>query len=646
MKILSVTISDSRGSEIEDALRSVVVHVDGCLLVDTGIKDDTLERARAVAGDRLVVAEHRWQDFSSARNFALEEASRLGAQWGVMLDTDERYEGDIRAAIEAAGDAEVLLVEAADGSYVKEKIFRLPSVARYVGPTHEVPLGGSRAPALGLVFHELGKSHEQLAHKRQRDADLLARHTAEHPDDPRWWYYLGDALEGLGRNDEAVAAFSACERLRGWDEEAAWACYRSASILVGQSRYRDAVDFAARGIAAHAGVAELYWIAALASFRMGATDKAIYWARLSATVGNWDIKRIGFRHLPAMHELPYDILRHALPSEEAEEDFWRAKERRYGASVQEAALSRAIHPGLREEARNDLGSRSTKLPASIVEIDAPAVEGWNRLNPCIFNVEDGLECVVRTVNYKILDGGGYEIPGGIVQTRNYLADVDRETLRLLNVREIIDHTRVLTSPSWILGYEDIRVVAPGGRRLLSATVCDRREDMRRQIVSCELAADGFLIGEQAVYESDRDEKNWMPTPDGKAFVYSCGATAIQERDGDGYSEHESTLGLEHLRGGSQLLAVEDGFLAVVHEVIYTGGKRVYLHHFVRFDESYRIASVSDAWYLEKIGIEFCCGMARRGSDLILSFGIDDRRAVFAVLAEADALRLAGRHKAL
>src|SRR6187401_2694488 len=88
MKIASTTLTGNSSGVIADALRSVVDWVDYCLVVDTGITDDTLDVARQVAGSKLVVRSFPWQDdFAAARNFALQAAAELGAAWAVTLDT-------------------------------------------------------------------------------------------------------------------------------------------------------------------------------------------------------------------------------------------------------------------------------------------------------------------------------------------------------------------------------------------------------------------------------------------------------------------------------------------------------------------------------------------------------------------------------
>ncbi len=188
-----------------------------------------------------------------------------------------------------------------------------------------------------MRFTELGKSREQYRQKAERDVAILTRHTAEHPDDPRWFYYLGDSLAGLGRHEEAIAAFRTCASLNGWDEEGAWAMYRAAECLLKLDRPDEAVEACAIGMARHAGLAELPWLAAYASWHAGKPAQAAYWARTSVLLGHFmgngvAVPRIGFRHPPALWEGPFDVLRFALRAvgddagaDEAERMFERAK---------------------------------------------------------------------------------------------------------------------------------------------------------------------------------------------------------------------------------------------------------------------------------------------------------------------------------
>lgn len=322
LRLVSTTLAHNNEATIADALLSVVDWVDVCLVIDTGVTDRTLDLARVVAREKCVVRAFEWvDDFATARNFALDAAAEIGGHWSVTVDTDERIETrgeDIRAALAGVSE-DVLMMMDETGLYAKERLFRLPARGRFSGPTHEAFLcfESRRATLERARFVELPKDEEALRAKLTRDAAVLGKHSAAHPDDPRWLYYLGDTLQNLGQLDEAVTAFRGCALLRGWNEESAWACYRSAECLLALGRPDEAVDECAAGLVRHAGIAELAWLAGYASWQAGRPDQAAYWARLAVTMGHFagygrEVHRVGFRNPSALYEGPYDVLRFAL----------------------------------------------------------------------------------------------------------------------------------------------------------------------------------------------------------------------------------------------------------------------------------------------------------------------------------------------
>jgi glycosyltransferase involved in cell wall biosynthesis len=158
--IVSTTLTGSNSDIIGDALASVLQQVDRCIVIDTGAKDDTIDIARRLAGDKLLLREFPWKDdFAAARNFALEAAAEAGATWAVTLDTDERLlfdrDFDLARAL-ARTQAQVCMVVDDVGSYSKERIVRLPAKVRWEGPTHECLMGRTAAETLtlrGVRFH-------------------------------------------------------------------------------------------------------------------------------------------------------------------------------------------------------------------------------------------------------------------------------------------------------------------------------------------------------------------------------------------------------------------------------------------------------------------------------------------------------------
>ena len=644
--LVSVTITDSRELEVGDAIRSVVDHVDRVLLVDTGIKDGTEAVAREVAKEKLRVAKHAWVDYSTARNAGFRFAEELGATWMVIVDTDERIsfgELDLGAELKTIKE-DVVTIESCTGFYSKEKILRAGRGAYFSGPTHEFLHCGSRTKLKGATFLELEKSKEQYKKKYTRDVALLSAYLLKEPNAARWWYYLGVSYEGLGEFKKAADSFSRCVLLGRFGGEAAWAAYKHAEMLYLLNEFEGAIYAAARGLAADATYAECAWMGGLAAFKLGRKDQAIAWARLAESVGRFKgsgrvhgAGREHFKHLPALYELPYDILRYALPDGEerkqAENDFVRAKLCRLGIDSQEEldqlSVSRRALAVRRDEARSMLrpAALDALLPSTRkTKIQFEPPDGYRPMNPSICRHEGELWCVVRAVNYS-MSGRQYSIddPDGIVRTENYLG-------RLLLSGELVEAKRMRDldpSPrqaSKIVGYEDIRLVSlegPDGPTLAgSCTVCDR-DAARRMIARLDLDREGNVTFAHVQKSRQTHEKNWMPVVVGRSirFIYSLDPTIVTPEDARG----TCPLALDHARGGAAI-AFDGGYLCVVHETIEAVETRIYLHRFARLDAEFNVTAVSPCWIFQGYGIEFCAGIALDGDDIVLSYGVADREA--------------------
>jgi hypothetical protein len=286
-----MTLSGNQRDIIGDALRSVVAQVDRCLIIDTGITDDTIEVARAIAGDKLIVRSFPWRnDFGAARNFALAAAAETGADWAVTVDSDERLECgavDLRTAL-ATRTEEALLAPAMSMGvvYPKSRFFRLPARGRYTGLTHEyiAPVDGHGALA-GIVVRELAKTWGTVHANAARNIPLLSQTMADDPTSPRWPGLLGHALAAAGRHEAAPSAYRAAAALSTDAEEGVTALCGAAIALALLGRYDEAVQTCAAGVARHAGLAELPWLAATVSLAAGRLDQAAYWAYLAIGLG-------------------------------------------------------------------------------------------------------------------------------------------------------------------------------------------------------------------------------------------------------------------------------------------------------------------------------------------------------------------------
>jgi glycosyltransferase involved in cell wall biosynthesis len=337
-KVVSFTMTDNRARTIVRAIESALPFVDEVLIVDTGATDATIDIARAVAKERLSVAVRPWPGvFDKARNACLVECNALaqrkgwrpGCAWALMLDSDEWITGDptaFRADLAAApADVQLELIQAGESTtYGRERLFRLPTEIRFDGPTHEAATAVATRTAAFIRITGDDKTPAENIAKRERDVKILRACLTKRGNEHRWWYYLGDALQGLGRRDKAIEAYQTCVRLRGWDEEAAWAYYCIANCYLEDSKWLEAIDACALGLTRRADFAELAWLAGFASYQAGCHIEARYhhqavrWSRIAETLGAYRGRakdapnRSGFSFLPGLYEGPFNVLRFAL----------------------------------------------------------------------------------------------------------------------------------------------------------------------------------------------------------------------------------------------------------------------------------------------------------------------------------------------
>jgi tetratricopeptide (TPR) repeat protein len=203
---------------IKDCLRSLAGNVDEIVLVDTGSRDDTIEIA-----SRFQIRLHHFpwcNDFSAARNFALERAS---GDWILCIDADERLEIPDRDAY-----SQLLSDRGKVGwqlrrhprvgwtAISKLRLFRNDPRIRFEGVIHERIQPGVEAVARAnglevgvcdLRVHHVGYEADQRP-KNSRYIPLLREHLARGPDRLFCWWHLGECLRLSGDEEAAAQAWS------------------------------------------------------------------------------------------------------------------------------------------------------------------------------------------------------------------------------------------------------------------------------------------------------------------------------------------------------------------------------------------------------------------------------------------------------
>ena len=664
-----VMIVRNEAKRISTVLASYRPYIDRFSILDTGSTDGTQDLIkRELAGIPGVLHEEPFVDFATSRNRALElhgtstvfsimpngDVLQGGAELVSFLDAHRR---DLAGAYR---------VRIAPGHYYHPLVMRTGFGWHYKWRTHECAMGPNTGPAIPgvTVLRDRGtRTSDEWRTRWTRDLDLLNLDRVADPNDPRPYFYLGQTHECLGQPAEALEMFEQRAKMGGYFDEVFEAKLRIAKMKGRLSHPWAEIQHAYLEAYAHdprraEPLYEIsqYWY-----------DKGIHEvSRLFAVVAAETPKP------PTDLFLDEDVYTWKAADRAAISSFYTGRKKDGRNFAEQAVSYRPNDERLRSNRAFYSPSASDLFGATVHAIDFTPEPGWNASNPSICSDSDRIRCTVRTVNYRIVNGSYVTPPNDIVRdeghwkgwqiirTRNFLLDLDTD-FKTTRVVEIADKTGDERTNYPVHGFEDARLFAWNGSWWATATVCDFTEEGRREIALLQLDDDGAVVRAEPLRGpwSVNAQKNWMPIVDGDAakFIYATslngdvGSTTIFDltcaEDPEARPRYSiqppsgATYDHGRLRGGSQAVHVEGGWLFVVHDVAFPGSGRLYLHRFVFIDEKLQLVSMTDLFYFEKLGIEFCAGLALVDGKLVASYAVNDgsaRLGIFDLARVRKALR--------
>jgi hypothetical protein len=307
-------------------------------------------------------------------------------------------------------------------------------------------------------------------------------------------------------------------------------------------------------------------------------------------------------------------------------------------------LSNPLHPDLERQTRSNRLRYQTPLnelvDCSFQRINVkPAHRDWTLFNPTILVHGDELLAVVRSSNYRLVNGI-FEIPpldNQKVKTENFLIRFTSG----LNMRDckLIKTPNYLKTEYPVDGLEDCRLRHTKHGIGVSATVRNVAPfDGRCRIGIADLNPENAELSQLCVLDlnSKENEKNWMPIEGGELdgrWIYSVNHLGHTVTVDDNMLLHYHAKAphiTSNFRGGGQVIAFNDGYLGVIHEVAFFNMENqqiCYEHRFVWFDNSLSLKRMSHTFaFLEPMQIEFASGLALFNNQIIVSFGVGDAEA--------------------
>lgn len=640
---------------IERCLDSVRPIIDTWTICDTGSVDATPELIqRALAEVPGTLHHRRWRDFGANRT-ELAELSRGTADYLLLIDADMTL---VRNGPLPELSADAYLVRHLGAlEYVVPRLVRGDRRWWFEGATHEHlategPYTQEALDALAIEHHGDGSSRGE---KFERDVRLLEAAISRDPADVRATFYLAQTLREGGEEDRAIELYRRRVELGGWDEEVFYAAFQLGA-LVGHGDPDAAIALL---LDAH-------------ERRPQRAEPLQELARLSRLRGRYRAAHL-FARRAAELELPGDLLfvhrdvyEWGARFEQAVAAYWIG-EHEEALAVNDALLAEGrmppAHMAVAEANRrrclealgrpvfeppraNELTSLAPGLKRGEVRLEVEPA--WPQFNPTIAPNGHGFLLGVRTANYRIVNGA-YEVldADGVIRTVNYLARLDG-ALRVEStdpIEDLADDAPFHPTP--VQGWEDLRLIEVDRRWFAIANARDVNPQARAEVALLEL--DGPRIVAAHVLEGpdpNRHEKNWMPfVRDGRLhLVYSCGPTVVYEYDlASGVLEVVAQNDAPHfareLRGGSQGVRVQGGWLFAVHEAFDGPAGRSYVQRLALLDDELRLSRLSPRFSFDGQPIEICHGLALAEERLIFSYGVGDHTARLGVCPLAEALAI-------
>ena len=132
------------------------------------------------------------------------------------------------------------------------------------------------------------------------------------------------------------------------------------------------------------------------------------------------------------------------------------------------------------------------------------------------------------------------------------------------------------------------------------------------------------------------EKNWMPFVDAGElrFIHSMDPICVLDESGSLVSETPVSIVATDIRGGTNLLPFDGGWLCVTHEFAWINRKRRYSHRFVWLDRDLQPRKLTRRFYFFLEQSEFAMGLVAHPQrpTLLASFGANNAESWIAELS--------------
>ncbi len=633
---------------IERMLDSVQNVVDGISICDTGSTDNTVEVIERYMKEHNLpgkVHYHPWKNFGYNRTMSVELAKKTVEELGLPLENTYLLLLDADMLLEVHpqfnkrhlnADSYLVTQKSTVHTYDNTRLIRASLPWKCVGVTHEY-WDCKEAKSMGrLQTVSIDDKNDGgcKSDKFERDIRLLTQGLVDEPDNVRYMFYLAQSYKDTKQHDKASTWYQKRIEAGGWYEEVWYSKLMLGDMNLADGNWNKALEYYLDAFQYNPKRAEPLYKIAHYYRNKGDKELGYIFAKRAS--------QISFPHdqLLFVYHNVYDY----QIDEELSIVSDRTPFKHDGLlAANRLLLKRSVPDYIKNQTHKNLIFYVENLPNTHIHplhLELPFIrEGlnirYNLMHSSIQKNDTGYTLICRAVNYLqkgAVSHWSQDPEDKTIRTKNYLVELDKN-FKLLSQKEIVDKTTF--NPTWWVrfeGHEDCRLFNFKNEPHYICTTANTHPDNVCQSLG-KISPDCTVNTLVPLHGPDpkRCEKNWLPiVQDDNLFVlYSYDPiTILQINPETGATTPSKVItpkyDFSRFRGSAAPIAFDDGYLVLVHEVVWTG-ERIYLHRFLQLDKNFNITKASLPFTFQHQGVEYCCGMTldHAGKNLVMPISLED-----------------------